>query len=211
MAWTLPGEPPLVAGSLPAATGAPAGRGDFLAFGMWLAAGIRPRQLDERIARMRERGEPFTLVVTSRTGRLIEVRGTTVGGSAVARFRDLTGDRLAFARMQASHDALAAEVETMRAMLSEAPMPIWLRDDSGALVWVNAAYAAAVEAKDAGEAVAHGLELLDTTGTPDDRHGARRQARCSPAACRPSSPARGASSMSPTSPRKAAARPSRWT
>ncbi len=113
---------------------------------------------------MRERGEPFTLVVTSRAGRLIEVRGTTVGGSAVARFRDLTGDRLAFAKMQANHDALATEVETMRAMLSVAPMPIWLRDERGQLVWVNAAYAAAVEAKDAGEAVAHGLELLDTTG-----------------------------------------------
>jgi signal transduction histidine kinase len=163
VAWTVPGEAPLVAGSLPAVTGAPAGRGDFLTFGTWLAADSAS-QLDERLASMRERGEPFTLVVTSRTGRLIEVRGTTVGGSAVARFRDLTGDRLAFAKMQASHDALAAEVETMRAMLSVAPMPIWLRDETGALVWVNAAYAAAVEAKDAGEAVAHGLELLDTTG-----------------------------------------------
>ena len=163
VAWTVPGEAPLVAGSLPAVTGAPAGRGDFLAFGMWLAADSAG-QLDQRIARMRERGEPFTLVVTSRTGRLIEVHGTTVGGSAVARFRDLTGDRLAFAKIQASHDALATEVETMRAMLSVAPMPIWLRDETGALVWVNAAYAAAVEAKDAGEAVAHGLELLDTTG-----------------------------------------------
>ncbi len=163
VAWTVPGEWPLVAGSLPATAGAPAGRGDFLAFGKWLAPDSAA-QLDERLDRMRERGEPFTLVVTSQTGRLIEVRGTTVGGSAVARFRDLTGDRLAFAKMKESHDALAAEVETMRAMLSMAPMPIWLRDDSDALVWVNAAYASAVEAKDAGEAVAHGLELLDTTG-----------------------------------------------
>ena len=163
VAWTAPGEAPLVAGGLPAITGAPAGRGEFVAFGMWLAADSA-RQLDGRITQMRESGEPFTLVVTSRTGRLIEVRGTTVGGSAVARFRDLTGDRLALARLQTSHAMLAAEVETMRAMLSAAPMPIWLRDDTGALVWVNAAYAAAVESKDAGEAVAHGLELLDTTG-----------------------------------------------
>ena len=162
VAWTVPGEPPLVAGALPAVTGAPVGRADFLAFGKWLAPDSAG-QLDERIARVRERGEPFTLTVTSRTNRLIEVRGTTVGGSAVARFRDLTGDRLAFAKMQESHAALAAEVETMRAMLSVAPMPIWLRDEAGQLVWVNAAYASAVEAKDAGEAVAHGLELLDTT------------------------------------------------
>ena len=57
----------------------------------------------------------------------------------------------------------------MRAMLAAAPMPIWLRDQAGALVWVNAAYAAAVEAKDADEAVAHGLELLDIDRAPDDR------------------------------------------
>ncbi len=163
VAWTVPRERPLVAGSLPVITGAPAARGDFLAFGKWLRSNSAS-QLDERIARMRERGEPFTLILTSRTNRLVEVRGTTVGGSAVARFRDLTGDRLAFARMQTSHKALAAEVETMRAMLSVAPMPIWLRDENGALAWVNAAYASAVEANDAGEAVAHGLELLDTTG-----------------------------------------------
>ena len=163
VAWTLPGEPPVVAGKLPAEAGAPAGRADFLAFDRWLVPDSAS-QLDERIQHMRESGEPFTLVMTSRSGRLIEVRGTTVGGSAVARFRDLTGDRLAYTRMQESREALAAEVETMRAMLAEAPMPIWLRDEGGALVWVNAAYAAAVEAKDAGEAVAHGLELLDTTG-----------------------------------------------
>ena len=163
VAWTLPGEAPMVAGKLPAVSGAPGGRSEFLTFGTWLAPDSAG-QLAERIAHMRESGEPFSLVLTSRTGRLIEARGTTVGGSAVARFRDLTGDRLAFTRLQTSHDALAAEVETMRAMLSVAPMPIWLRDESGALVWVNAAYATAVEAKDAGEAVAHGLELLDTTG-----------------------------------------------
>ncbi len=38
VAWSVPGEWPLIAGSLPAATGAPAGRSEFLAFGMWLAA-----------------------------------------------------------------------------------------------------------------------------------------------------------------------------
>ena len=97
-------------------------------------------------------------------GRLIEVRGRTVGGSAVARFRDLSGERLARAEIAARHDMLAAEVETTRAMLASAPMPIWLRDDRGALAWVNGAYAAAVEANDEDEAIANGLELLDTNG-----------------------------------------------
>ncbi len=161
VAWIAPDEAPMVAGSLPAATGAPAERSAFVAFGTWLLP-ESASQLDGSIARLRERGEPFSDVVTSKAGRMIEVGGRTIGGSAVVRFRDLTGARLALAEMKASHDLLAAEVETMRSMLAAAPMPIWLRDNTGALVWVNAAYASAVEAKDAGAAVAHGLELLDS-------------------------------------------------
>jgi signal transduction histidine kinase len=135
----------------------------FLNFGSWLKSDSA-FALENMIARLREKGEHFQQVVSTRSGRLIEVRGRTVGGSAVARFRDLTGERLARAEIESRHDLLAAEVATMRAMLAAAPMPIWLRDKRGALVWVNSAYAAAVEAKDDAEAVAHGLELLDTNG-----------------------------------------------
>jgi len=162
VAWDGSAELPLVAGSLTAATGAPAEPRAFLAFSGWLNPESAAR-LDLCIDRLRHRGEPFAQVVTTALGRLIEARGRAVGGSAVVRFRDLTGDRLARVKIEARHDLLAAEVETMRAMLAAAPMPIWLRDETGALVWVNDAYAAAVEAKNADDAVARGLELLDTS------------------------------------------------
>ena len=203
VAWGAPGEPPLVAGALPPSAGAPSDRAEFLNFSAWLRADSAHR-LDQLVARLRDKGEHFQQVVTTRGNRLIEVRGRTVGTSAVARFRDLTGERLARAEIEARHDLLAAEVETTRAMLASAPMPIWLRDEKGVLVWVNAAYAAAVEAKDDVEAVAHGLELLDSQGRP--RSSPRTPAiRCSPSVSPRSSPARAASSTSPTSPRKAAA------
>jgi len=161
VAWGAPGEPPLVAGALPPSTGAPSDRAEFLRFADWLKPDSILR-LDQLLIRLREKGEHFQQVVATSGNRLIEVRGRTVGGSAVARFRDLTGERLARAEIEARHDLLASEVETTRAMLAAAPMPIWLRDTKGALAWVNAAYAAGVEAKDDAEAVAHGLELLDT-------------------------------------------------
>ena len=161
VAWGAPGERPLVAGALPPSAGAPADRAMFLNFSSWLKPDSAHR-LDHLVARLREKGEHFQQVVTTRRNRLIEVRGRTVGTSAVARFRDLTGERLARAEIEARHDLLATEVETTRAMLASAPMPIWLRDEHSALVWVNAAYAAAVEAKDDAEAITHGLELLDT-------------------------------------------------
>ena len=163
VAWGAPADRPLLAGGLPPSAGVPADRAMFLDFATWLKPNSATR-LGQLVANLREKGEHFQQVVATAHGRLIEVRGRTVGGSAVVRFRDLTGERLARAEIETRHDLLATEVETTRAMLASAPMPIWLRDEKGALVWVNAAYAAAVEAKDDKAAVALGLELLDANG-----------------------------------------------
>ncbi|MEJ0096772.1 MAG: hypothetical protein WDM84_00655 [Bauldia sp.] len=134
VAWGAPGDRPLVAGSLPLTAGVPADRSVFLNFAAWLKPDSAAR-LNQLVAALRERGEHFQQVVATARGRLIEVRGRTVSGSAVARFRDLTGERLARAEIEARHDLLAAEVETTRAMLASAPMPIWLRDEKSGLVW----------------------------------------------------------------------------
>ena len=161
IAWSVPDALPLVVGQLPPAAGVPLERGEFLAFGRWLKPDSATR-LERLVANLRQKGEQFHQVIATRGGRMLDVRGRTVGGSAVVRFRDLTGERLARAEIEARHDLLAAEVETTRAMLAFAPMPIWLRDANGNLFWVNQAYATAVEAADDTEAIAHGLELLDS-------------------------------------------------
>ena len=49
----------------------------------------------------------------------------------------------------------------MRALIEALPSPVWARDDAGKLMFVNAAYARAVEAKDAADAVERGIELFD--------------------------------------------------
>ncbi|MEO8669338.1 MAG: PAS-domain containing protein, partial [Bauldia sp.] len=161
--WGPAGEAPLVAGTLPSRSGVPSDRSAFLAFGTWLQPESAGR-IDRAVARLRERGEAFTLVLATNADRLVEALGRTVGASAVVRFRDLSGDRLARAEVEARFDLLTAEVDAMRAMLSSAPMPIWLRDGDGRLVWVNAAYTAAVEARTEADAVERGLELLDQNG-----------------------------------------------
>ncbi len=56
---------------------------------------------------------------------------------------------------------------TLTTLLDSLPAPVWARDESGRLIFVNAAYARAVEAADAADAVARDLELLD--------HAAREQ------------------------------------
>jgi signal transduction histidine kinase len=160
VAWGAPGEPPLVAGGLPADTGAPSERAAFLAFGTWLQPESAAR-LDRAVVRLRDHGEKFSVTLATTRERLVEASGRTVGGLALVRFRELTGDRLALAEVAAEYQLFAAEVDALRAMLSAAPMPIWLRDADGRLAWVNAAFAAAVGAKNETDAVDRQIELLD--------------------------------------------------
>lgn len=160
--WSSPGEAPFVAGKMASDVGAPADRASFLAFGTWLQPESAGR-LDSGISRLRERGEAFDFTLATTKDRLVEVSGRTAGGFAFARFRDLTGDRLARAEIEAKHQLLSAEVDAMRAMLSAVPSPIWLRDSSDRLIWVNAAFAAAVEGENEVDVVERGLELLDST------------------------------------------------
>jgi len=170
--WNSPGEAPFVAGTMAPVAGTPTDRAGFLAFGKWLQPESAAR-LDRGINRLRESGEAFDLTLAMTLGRLIEASGRTAGGSAVVRFRDLTGDRLARAEIEATHQLLAAEVGAMRAMLSSIPSPIWLRDSNHRLAWVNAAFAAAVEGDNEAEVVECGLELLDSTarrGIADSHH-----------------------------------------
>src|SRR5207244_2082579 len=46
-------------------------------------------------------------------------------------------------------------------LIEALPSPIWARDEAGKLVFVNAAYARAVEAKDGTDAAERGIELFD--------------------------------------------------
>src|SRR5262249_14630569 len=54
--------------------------------------------------------------------------------------------------------------DTMRALIEALPSPIWARNASGRLAFVNQAYAIAVDARDAADAVARNLDLLDRNG-----------------------------------------------
>ncbi|MCX5580736.1 PAS domain-containing sensor histidine kinase [Kaistia terrae] len=163
VAWSAPGEPPLVIGRLPESCGAPEERAAFLAFGTWLVPAAAGR-LDGALEKLRRNGETFAVALETRNGSFVEAAGRTAGGRAVARFRDLSGDRLALAALEARHHRLTEEVEAMRALLQATSMPAWIRGKDGKLSWVNNAFARAVEAQDSADAAARNLEFLDTAG-----------------------------------------------
>jgi signal transduction histidine kinase len=55
----------------------------------------------------------------------------------------------------------------MRTLVEALPSPVWARDEAGKLIYVNPAYARAVDAKDGREAAQRGIELFDRASRAD--------------------------------------------
>jgi signal transduction histidine kinase len=148
-------------GALPADTGAPDDRSSFLWFGRWLL----PRSaasLDHAVIALRERAIPFDLTVETMTGLPLEVQGRKTSSHVVVRFTSLSETLRTQARLKLENERLAADYETMLGLLDALKMPFWLRGADGRLKWVNSAYAQAVEAPSADDAVRDAREFLGT-------------------------------------------------
>jgi signal transduction histidine kinase len=156
--WTGTGDPEIL-GDTTIISAVPILR-RVLAFGTWLSA-EKARSLEAAVTALRETGEGFSMAVTTLTGRHIEAEGRALGGQAVLRLKELTGAKRAIADLAAEHQKTLADVEIVRSLLEALPSPIWARDASRRLTWVNPAYARAVEADNSHDAIARSLELLD--------------------------------------------------
>ncbi|MEJ2623316.1 MAG: PAS-domain containing protein [Pseudolabrys sp.] len=131
-----------------------------LAFGTWLEPGAA-QDMEHAVETLRGEGHGFVMTLTSAAGRPIDAEGRVVAGRAVLRLRDIGGIEQQLVRLAERHDRLQADVDTMAALLDTLPAPVWARDPNGRLTFVNAAYARAVEAVDADDAVMREIELLD--------------------------------------------------
>jgi signal transduction histidine kinase len=163
---------PQIVVSWSSATGEPDVEGDFslvtdaplprrvLGFGSWLEPELA-QKLEQAVERLRQRGEAFSITLASLSGRHFDIDGRAIAGRAVMRIRDISGDRLQLVRLRESHNRLIEEIGAFKAMLDAHPSPAWTRDADGRIAWVNAAYASAVEAKDAVDATTRDLELFD--------------------------------------------------
>ncbi|HRJ70036.1 MAG TPA: PAS-domain containing protein [Beijerinckiaceae bacterium] len=159
VSWDGPGGQPEYEGD-PRIVGETITTGRLLDFGNWVAAG-QAQALEAAVERLRTAGESFSLKLKSLGGSVIEADGQPVMGRAVMRLRNVTGERQEIARIQEKLAASAGLITSLRALLDTIPQPVWLRRSDGALAFVNSAYAHAVEAKGADDAMARGLELLE--------------------------------------------------
>lgn len=158
--WNGQDERPIVLGELSSGEGIPEKDSGFLAFGTWLD-NESAQQFEPLLRRLRIDAKGFDTVLRSRRGNLLEVRGTTSGSFALVRFVDLQGEREQHAKLQNKHESLQATFNSIETLLQKLPMPVWLRDTEGRLVWVNGSYSDAMEASNPRETVEKNLDLFD--------------------------------------------------
>ncbi len=112
----------------------------------------------QAVDQLRSDGSSFTLTLTGRHGHEVEASGRPAAAQTVVRLRDVSPERAEIERLS----SLLREAEQDRAafadMLDRAPVPMWRRRNHQ-LVWVNEAYAAAVDAETPDQAVAERREL----------------------------------------------------
>ncbi len=135
----------------------------ILAFGTWLPANAA-LQMDHAVDALLDSGEGFTLSLITNGGRAIEAMGRAIGGKAIVRIREISGIRQDLAELTAQHQELQEQTRTLLGFAMIAPWPIWARRDGQNLSFANNAYVRATEALDPDDAIARGLELLDSDG-----------------------------------------------
>jgi PAS domain-containing protein len=137
-----------------------AASGGVLAFATWLEPGVAA-DLDAAVAHLRGEGRGFTMALQSLAGQPIEATGRAVGGRAVLRLREVSGSKADLAELSTRYQHVLTTLGSLRDLVDALPAPVWMRDDSGLLTFVNTAYVKAVGARDASEAVDNAVEMFD--------------------------------------------------
>ncbi len=154
------GNEPTILGDLSIVLDAPIPR-RILGFSSWLNT-EQAKALELSVNALKEKGTHFKLSLKANNSHHIEAEGHAITGRAVLRLRDVSGDRLALLRLEETYVRVTEEALALKTLLNTAPQAAWLRDRTGAIYWVNSAYADAVEAGDSAEAVSRKIELLES-------------------------------------------------
>ncbi|MEL7047473.1 MAG: PAS-domain containing protein, partial [Pseudomonadota bacterium] len=158
--WGQPSRLHVVNHSLVHVPGLPETEADLLRFADWLD-GRSATNLKSALSSLLGQGTPFNMIIKTRVGAALEADGRAAGGRAVVRIRDIAGYKRDVSRIIDEHQNLARDISSSRALLNALPMPTWLMDDTGAIVWVNSAYVKAVEGNSEAEAIERQLQLLE--------------------------------------------------
>lgn len=135
--------------------------------------------LNREIAAVQRAGRGFVLAVRPvGSSRALLLRGerapagVSAPGGVLVWAIDASESENEIARLRGESTRFAAAFESLTGLIEAAPLPMWYRDADLRLTMVNTAYVRAVEAADAADAVARGLELVEATGAGGPLAGA---------------------------------------
>ena len=165
VAWAPAGDEPEIIGDISLIGDADAPY-RVLAFGLWLEPD-KAQAMENAVAGLRDRGEKFTMALTTQAGRPLEAEGQVVGGRAILRLKDVSGVKRELAELLVRFQRQREDADAMLALFESLPSPVWARDEAGKLTYANAAYARAVDARDSAEALERGIELFDRNARAD--------------------------------------------
>jgi hypothetical protein len=91
-----------------------------LAFGSWLEPD-KAQAMEHAVDALRAEGEGFSMQLMTLAGRAIEADGRAIGGRAVLRLRDASGLKRELAELNARHEKLVSEMESLRTLIDALP------------------------------------------------------------------------------------------
>ena len=159
VAWAPAADEPEIIGD-PTLVTSPDEPHHVLSFATWLERD-NAQALAGAVEALRGNGQSFSMSLKTLWGRLVEAEGNIVGGRAILRLKDVSGIKRELADLLVRFQKLTDETDALRALVEALPSPIWTRDEAGALVFANASYARAVDAKDGADVLQRGIELFD--------------------------------------------------
>ncbi|MEM8744477.1 MAG: hypothetical protein AAGF14_07585, partial [Pseudomonadota bacterium] len=159
--WSAGADPVAAAATLDPALGVPPEAEDLVRFTSWLKDDSA-REMEARVAALLEAGESFFLPVETATGARLEAIGRAAGTDAILKLRGISDAGVRVPEGEAAGGGTRHDIDAARALYDSLPMPVWFRDGSGRLSWVNRAYASAVEAEHGEAACAQQLEFLSS-------------------------------------------------
>lgn len=152
--------PRLVLHTLPPRLGVPAKLPQLLRFGAWLHPDDAGR-IATSVEHLQKTGEAFVANASTIEGHVLEVSGAVAGADMILRFKPFSPVNAELVRLIGENKRLKQSLDDRESLLDTLPVPVWLRDHRGALTWVNAAYATAVNTKGCEDVLRQQIELFE--------------------------------------------------
>ncbi len=162
--------PERIIGKIPEIAGIPTAPSDLADCSVWLD-GDSANILSSAVSILRDHGTGFNFAIKTTGGDLLEAAGRAAAGLATLRLRPLAGERRIANETVYDSQKLAKQVERLSAILDAAPFPIWIKNKTDTLAWVNQSYVQATEARDINDVIVHNIALAKpenlTCASPD--------------------------------------------